>query len=119
MGACGPDAAGTPGGGAATSGQAEACEGEPITLIGLVVHSVPPGPNNLVGKVGYLMNLVTLPAWGRRGIARTLVCHVLDVLCAEGVPVAASLHASGEGRRLYEELGFRTRDEHPERRLLP
>ena len=88
-------------------------KGEPIASIGLVVHSVPPGPSNPVGKVGYIMNLVTLPDWRRQGIARALLTHVLDVLRAEGVPIA-SLHASSDGRTLYEELGFEIRDALPE-----
>jgi len=98
------------------SAPGEPDEGEPIASIGLVVHSVPPGPHNRVGKVGYIMNLVTRPVWRRRGIARALLEHVLGVLRAEGVPVA-SLHASSDGRDLYERLGFRVRDELPEMRL--
>lgn len=91
-------------------------DGELVGSVGLVVHSVPPGPSNTAGKVGYIMNLVTLPAWRRRGIARALLQHALDVLRAEGVPVA-SLHASSDGRGLYEELGFAVREELPEMRL--
>jgi len=90
-----------------------ACDGELIASIGLVVHSVPPGPSNLAGKVGYVMNLVTLPTWRRQGIARALLEHVLGVLRAEAVPVA-TLHASQGGRSLYEQLGFRVREEVPE-----
>lgn len=120
-------ASGVDTGGVAGSGQTGTCEGEssapiepnegePIASIGLVVHSVPPGPSNPVGKTGYIMNLVTLPAWRQRGIARALLLHVLDVLRAEGVPLA-TLHASSDGRGLYEELGFAARDELPEMRL--
>ena len=85
----------------------------PIASVGLVVHSVPPSPANSIGKVGYIMNLVTLPEWRRKGIARALLTHVLDVLREKGVPVA-SLHASVDGRALYEELGFEVRDTLPE-----
>jgi len=90
--------------------------GDLIASIGLVVHTVPPGPFNLAGKEGYIMNLVTLPAWRRRGVARALLTRVLGVLRAEDVPVA-SLHASSAGRRLYEELGFEIDDRFPEMRL--
>jgi len=91
-------------------------EGRLIASIGLVIHSTPPSPRNLSGKVGYIMNLVVLPAWRRRGIARALLEHVLGVLRAEGVPVA-SLHASSDGRRLYEALGFEEASGLPEMRL--
>jgi len=87
--------------------------GEAIASIGLVVHSVPPSPLNRVGKEGYIMNLVTLPPWRRKGAARALLAHVLDILRAEGVPIA-TLHASSDGRALYEELGFELRDALPE-----
>lgn len=92
------------------------CGGELIASIGLVVHSAPPRPSNLVGKTGYIMNLVTLPAWRRRGIASALLSHVIEVLRAEGVP-PVTLHASEEGRGLYEELGFWVGNDLPEMRL--
>ena len=100
----------------ASSDEAGTCDGEPIGSIGLVIHSVPPSPFNRAGKEGYIMNLVTLPAWRRRGIARALLSHVVDVLRAEGVPLA-TLHASDEGRGLYEDLGFWVADSLPEMRL--
>ena len=90
--------------------------GELIASIGLVVHSVPPSPFNRAGREGYIMNLVTLPPWRRRGIGRALLSHVIAVLRAEGVPIA-SLHAAGDGRKLYEELGFVLKDDLPEMRL--
>jgi ribosomal protein S18 acetylase RimI-like enzyme len=91
-------------------------KGEPVASIGLVVHSVPPSPFNRVGREGYIMNLVTLPPLRRRGIARALLSHVIEVLRAEGVPVV-SLHASSHGRGLYEDLGFELRDAVPEMTL--
>ena len=99
-----------------SSDEAGTCEGGLIGSIGLVIHSVPPSPSNSIGKVGYIMNLVTLPDWRRRGIARALLAHVLDVLRAEGVPIA-SLHASRDGRNLYEGLGFEPKEDVPEMRL--
>ena len=80
-------------------------DGRLVASIGLVVHRVPPSPGNLTGRVGYIMNLVTDPAFRRQGIARALMEHVLNVLSAEGVLVA-TLHATSDGRPLYESLGF-------------
>jgi ribosomal protein S18 acetylase RimI-like enzyme len=88
-------------------------QGEPIASIGLVIHSIPPSPHNTVGKNAYIMNLVTLPQYRRHGIARKLMLHVLDVVRSEGIP-KASLHASAEGRQLYEQLGFTVSEEIPE-----
>jgi len=90
--------------------------GELIASVGLVVHSVPPSPRNLVGQVGYIMNLVTLPAHRRQGIAAALLDRVLDVVRLEGIPVA-SLHATRIGRGIYEQAGFDVDEELPEMRL--
>ena len=92
--------------------------GRLVASIGLVVHSVPPGPGNPTGKVGYIMNLVTDPAYRRQGIARALMKRVLSVLEDEGVPVA-SLHATADGRPLYESLGFAANGHTPEMHRSP
>lgn len=88
-------------------------EETPIASIGLVIHSIPPSPHNIVGKEAYIMNLVTLPEHRHQGIARQLLSHVLDIVRAEGIP-KISLHASSDGRRLYEDLGFTILEDLPE-----
>ena len=88
-------------------------QGVPIASIGDVIHSIPPSPKNLVGKEAYVMNLVTLPDYQRQGIARKLMLHVVDTVHSEGIPTV-SLHASTEGRHLYEQLGFTVSDALPE-----
>jgi ribosomal protein S18 acetylase RimI-like enzyme len=85
----------------------------PIAAIGLVIHSVPPSPRNPIGKVAYIMNLVTLPEHRRLGIAKRLLSHVLDIIQSEGI-LKVSLHASCEGKPLYEQLGFKTSADTPE-----
>lgn len=87
-----------------------------VASIGLVIHSIPPSPRNHVGKEAYVMNLVTLPAFRRQGIAKALLAHLLEVVRTEGIPVV-SLHASNDGRGLYESLGFRVREDVPEMEL--
>ena len=84
-----------------------------IASIGLVMHSVPPSPKNLVGNEAYIMNLVTLPGWRRQGIARALLTHVVEVLREQGIP-AISLHAAADGRQLYESVGFTILGDGPE-----
>lgn len=89
-------------------------DGVPIASIGWVIHSTPPSPFNPTGKHAYLMNLVTLPAYRRQGIARKLMHLALDIIQKEGIS-NVSLHASPEGRALYEEFGFslRPREDNP------
>jgi GNAT superfamily N-acetyltransferase len=51
------------------------------------------------------MNLVTVPPYRRRGIARRVMRAMLQWLMDHGIQVIA-LHASEGGRPLYQELGF-------------
>lgn len=69
-----------------------------------------PGPNStLTGpKIGirpYLLNVYTEPAYRRLGLARLLVTEIVEYCRAQGY-TRLSLHASREGRPLYESLGF-------------
>jgi len=56
------------------------------------------------------MNLVTRPAWRRRGIGTALLQTVLHTLRAEGITVA-SLHATSAGQGIYGAAGFESSDE--------
>lgn len=60
--------------------------------------------------VGYVMNVFVERAWRRRGLARLLMERVLDEAARRDVAHVA-LHASAEGRSLYESLGFRQTNE--------
>lgn len=48
-------------------------DGRVVGGAGLVIDSVPPTPHYLLGKEGYIMNLVTRAAWRERGIATALL----------------------------------------------
>lgn len=52
-----------------------------------------------------ILNVYTEPRFRKRGIARQLVRAVLAWIEDQGFH-SASLHASDEGRHLYEQLGF-------------
>jgi GNAT superfamily N-acetyltransferase len=54
---------------------------------------------------GNLLNVYTVAAFRRRGLARQLMKAVLD-WCRENKIDTIILHASPDGRRLYESLGF-------------
>lgn len=59
---------------------------------------------------GYLLNVYTEPAYRRRGLARQLMQVALDY-CRERDITIMTLHASDEGRPLYESLGFKQTNE--------
>ena len=84
--------------------------GEAIACTGLWFKDSQPGPRNLVGRVGYIINVYTRPEHRRRGLARMLVDAAVAASRAEGLTVA-ELHASDEGRPLYESMGFRATNE--------
>jgi ribosomal protein S18 acetylase RimI-like enzyme len=65
-----------------------------------------PGSEELErGPEAIVLNVYVEPAWRRRGVADALMRAVLDGLAARGIRRIV-LHASDEGRRLYERLGF-------------
>ena len=72
---------------------------------GVVFDQHPPGPGNLSGRIGYIMNVVTLPGYRRRGVARRIMQAMIKWLAEQGVQ-NMSLHATEPGRPLYRELGF-------------
>jgi predicted acetyltransferase len=76
----------------------------------------PPGPWNPTGKIAYLHTVSTMPPFRRRGLARTLTTNLLDRLRELDIPVV-DLHATPQGRPLYEALGFTLREPQNEMRL--
>jgi ribosomal protein S18 acetylase RimI-like enzyme len=77
---------------------------------GMLVLDWPPGPNDPGCQRAYLLNVYTEPEHRRRGLARRLVQAALDEARVRGIRVVA-LHASAEGRSLYESLGFQSTNE--------
>lgn len=65
----------------------------------------PPYPGNLSGREAYLLNMYTLPAYRKQGIASALLDAMVSHACAEQLG-KVWLHASDEGRPLYERIGF-------------
>ncbi len=66
----------------------------------------------LTGTKAYLDHLVVAPAWRRRGVARELVRHAIDVANAAGaarIDLTASEGKAAAGS-LYESLGFQARE---------
>jgi GNAT superfamily N-acetyltransferase len=80
---------------------------------GILHRQVPPfpiSPENgetaiAGGRQGLIINVFTEPEWRRRGLARRLLEHILAWSREQGID-SVMLHASDEGRGLYEQLGF-------------
>jgi GNAT superfamily N-acetyltransferase len=85
-------------------------DGAIIGTSGLVFFERPPSFNNFTGQSAYIMNMYTLPAWRGRGVATALLNRVLDYI--KTTPCrSVSLHATEQGRSLYERVGFLGTDE--------
>jgi GNAT superfamily N-acetyltransferase len=80
---------------------------------GVQLREVPPHPQTnangkidiLSGRQAIIQNVFTEPEWRRRGLAGLLIKRIIDWSREEGVD-SLFLHASDEGRALYERLGF-------------
>jgi GNAT superfamily N-acetyltransferase len=85
---------------------------EIVAGAGLLKLRIPPHPHKdpegvvlAEGHRGLIINVYTERAWRRQGLARLLMEHLMawaEKSCLETLV----LHASDEGRALYESLGF-------------
>lgn len=84
-----------------------ACDesGTAIGSGGFVFVRRPPQPGDLGGREGYIMNMYTTPAWRGCGVGTQMVRAILDFARAAGVR-QVHLHASAQGRPVYERAGF-------------
>lgn len=89
-----------------------AMDGErPAAGAGLLILDWPPHPlDPASGYRGYLLNVYVEPEYRRQGLAHALVERCMAEAGVRGMRVVA-LHSSDAGRRIYEELGFKTTSE--------
>jgi ribosomal protein S18 acetylase RimI-like enzyme len=88
-------------------------EGAPPRIIGgagVQLRTILPRPTEgrtelELGPEAIVLNVYVEPAWRRRGVAAALMRTMLEHLAGRGIHRIV-LHASPEGRRLYERLGF-------------
>ena len=78
---------------------------EIVATSGINGINVPPSFSNLTGKVAYISNMYTLPAYRRQGIASALIERLLGEAEERGVKVI-NLHATPAGKAVYEKFGF-------------
>ena len=81
-------------------------DGAVVAGIGMMAIDWPPHPTHPTSdKRGYILNVYVEPSHRRRGLARRLV----ETAMAEGRALGLDyliLHATAEGRKLYERLGW-------------
>jgi len=86
---------------------------DPTTIVagaGVQLRGMLPRPDHLgasllAGQQALVVNVYTEPEWRRQGVAALLMQHVLD-WSRERRIASVVLHASAQGRGLYERLGF-------------
>ena len=68
------------------------------------------GPGVVLGPEAYVLNVFVERAWRRRGVAALLMDYVVSYTRERRIRVV-TLHASDDGRALYEKLGFSATNE--------
>ncbi|EQB2598367.1 GNAT family N-acetyltransferase [Aeromonas salmonicida] len=79
--------------------------GEVVASGTLALFVRPPYPGNVSGKEAYLLNMYTLPAHRKQGMASALLNAMVAHARTEHLG-KVWLHASDQGRPLYERIGF-------------
>ncbi len=77
---------------------------------GLLFCDFPPHWRHAEPARAYVLNVYTEPAFRGQGLAKRLMGAVLDECRQRGVTIV-TLHASPQGRPMYEGLGFSQTDE--------
>jgi GNAT superfamily N-acetyltransferase len=77
---------------------------------GVMLGPWPANPKDACTERAVILNVYTEPEFRRRGIARQIMAAILDWAQQRGLR-AINLHASDEGRPLYEKMGFEATNE--------
>jgi len=93
------------------------CDDKPNVIIagaGICLHRILPRPRNHSAvseeRQGTIVNVFTEPEWRKRGIAALLLKEIIKWSDTKHLDRLV-LHASEEGRSLYEKLGFVSNNE--------
>lgn len=93
---------------------AEGCAG----AVAFVVNDIPPRPGELRTSEAHVLNMYVVPTQRRAGIGRRLMEAGIAASAALGVRLVV-LHATDDGRPLYERLGFRPKPDWMELDVAP
>lgn len=85
-------------------------EGEVVAGGGVLMADWPGSPLNFDARRAWILNIYVAPAFRRRGFARAVIVELMAWCRGAGFQSVA-LHASEEGRSLYEKLGFTATNE--------
>lgn len=77
---------------------------------GVLLSPWPANPHDPCTERAVILNVYTEPQFRRRGVARQVMNAILAWIEAYGLR-GVNLHASDEGRHLYERLGFKPTNE--------
>ncbi len=80
-------------------------DGKVIAGGGVVISDWPGHPLDAQPRRAMILNIYTEPGYRRHGYAKQIVQTIVD-WCRQQDFGAVALHASKDGRHLYEELGF-------------
>ena len=89
---------------------AEDASGRVVAGGGVIVHPWVSHPLNPLPRRAYILNVYTEPEFRRRGLARRILQAIVD-WSRHGGFGSVALHASEEGRALYEAMGFKATNE--------
>ena len=81
-------------------------DGVPVASAAVMVRHGPPNLKDLRRREAYVLNVYTQPEHRRKGLATALTQRVLEWCASRGIR-KISLHATGDGARIYERFGFR------------
>lgn len=79
--------------------------GQVVGSSGFNIFQRLPYEGNLSGLQGYIMNIYTLPEYRRKGIATYIVKEIINYSRKSEIK-KLWLHASDEGKYVYNKLGF-------------
>ncbi len=103
--------------GSSTTWVAETAQGRLVATGTLVEFRRPPYPGNLSGLEAYVLNMFTLADYRRQGLSARIL-EQLTAHCKAKRYGKVWLHATDDGRQLYERFGFapnpREMEWHPE-----
>ena len=97
-------------GGTYRAWMAETDQGEVVSGGGIALVPWPGSPDFPAPQRGWILGIYTEPAYRRKGIARQIMEAILAWCRSEGFGYV-SLHASKDGRALYEVMGFKPTNE--------